>query len=114
MIRMILRQTALLTACLPAVWLALLALLVIRAHLSGSSYPMAKFTPFSFHFTITQVFFLAFPVLGIASILQTVWVRRHFADARSSWAFAVLGISLLASIAVIALNPGGYFLWFFD
>jgi len=92
----------------------LLALLVVRTHLTGSSYPMAKLTPFPLHFMLTQVFFLAFPGLGIASICQTVWVRRRFADVRSSWAVAVLGISLLGSFAVIAFNPGGYFLWFFD
>jgi hypothetical protein len=114
MFRTILRQATLLAACLPALWLVLLALLVVRAHFTGSSYPMAKFAPFPFHFTVTQILFLAFPVLAIASIAQTVWVRRHFADARASWAFVVLAISVLASVAVITLNPGGYFLWFFD
>src|SRR5258706_15256315 len=114
MFRTILRQTTLLTACLPAVWLVLLALLVVRAHFTGSSYPMAKFAPFPFHFTITQIFFLAFPVLAIASIAQTVWVRRRFSDASERRAFIVLAISTLASMAVFVLNPGGYFLWFFD
>src|SRR5258706_11716069 len=116
MIRMILRQTTVLTACLPAVWVALLALLILRTHYftDGSSFhSMAKFGPFPIHFTLTQILFLAFPLLAIASIGQTVFVRRWFADFPARRTFILLGISVLAPVAFIVLNPGGYFLWFF-
>src|SRR5215831_20814062 len=106
MYRTLLRHTVALTACLPAVWLALLALLVVRVHFSGSSYAMAKQSPFPFHFTVTQIFFLAFPLFGLGSLLQVVWVRRRFPDARVRLAVALLAVSMFASIAVIALNPG--------
>jgi hypothetical protein len=117
MFRTILRQTTLLTACLPVVWVVLLVFLILRTRYftDGSSFhSMAKFAPFPIHFAVTQTFFLAFPLLAVASIVQTVLVRRWFADFPARRAFVLLGISVLASIAFIALNPGGYFLWFFD
>jgi hypothetical protein len=117
MFRTILRQTTLMTACLPAVWVVLLALLIIRTRYftDGSSFQsMAKFAPFPIHFAVTQTFFLAFPLLAVASVVQIVLVRRWFMDFAVQRAFALLAISVLASIAFIVLNTGGYFSWFFD
>ncbi len=112
----ILQRIVLLTAVLPAVWVLLLGLLVLRTRdaTARALYPMAKYTPFSIHFTLTQVFFLGFPLLAVASLVHILWARRRFREFRPLPAFLILGVSVLLSVAVIAFNPGGRFLWFFD
>ncbi len=111
-----LRRVVPVTACLPAAWVVLLGLLVLRTRaIDGASlYPMAKFTPFSVHFTLTQILFVAFPFLAIGSAAHILWVRRHVPGFRSFPAFLLLGVCVGLCLATIAINPGGRFLWFFD
>lgn len=113
----LLKRTIPITGALPAAWVFLLGLLVLRTqrlHADPSLYPMAKFTPFGVHFTMTQILFAAFPVLAIAAAIHILWARRRVPDFRSTPAFLLLGLSVALCVATIAFNPGGRFLWFFD
>ena len=93
-----------LTACVTGiVAFRLLALLVVRAHLHRQFPSDGEVHAFSSTSPVRR-FLLAFPVSGfIASIVQTVWVRRHFTMPVRA-AFRGAGDFLLASIAVIDVN----------
>jgi hypothetical protein len=105
-----------LTAVLPATWIVLLASLMIRTHDSNwrPLYPMAKLSPYTIHFTATQVCFLAAPLLVIASLVQIIWLYRRQAEVSATRAAIALACSLGLSVLVVALNPAGWFTWFFD
>jgi hypothetical protein len=75
---------------------------------------LAKFYPFYVQFTITQLFFLAFPLFALASFTQILMVRRRDPAFRASFPVVLTATSLAISAIVIALDPGGYFTWFFD
>jgi len=112
-----LKRTVPITASLPAAWVVLLGLLVLRTHrlyADPALYPMAKFTPFGVHFIVTQVLFVAFPFLAMAAAIQILWLRGRVPGFRSVPAFLVLVISVALCVATIAFNPEGRFLWFFD
>src|SRR5258708_35061176 len=109
-----LRWSSIVTASLSAAWVLLVAALVVRCRLAEQLFPvLGKFSPFRGHLVATDRMLDAFPILALLALAFMViaWYReRSFRAARPA-AIAV-GASILMSILVIALNPGGYLTWF--
>src|SRR5690348_9829746 len=105
-------------AVLPGMWVPVLASFVLRTKADDASgkafYAMAKYSPYQVHFTITQFLFLGFPLLALLAAWAIHSVSRRAPDFHRSRAWCLLAGAIGLSIAVIAFNPGGYFLWFFD
>jgi|SRR5690349_12354728 len=103
-----------LSACVSCVWVPLLAALVIRCKLSGQAFPvLAKFSTYRDHLSATSRMYEAFPVLALLAVvlMGLAWYReRSFRFVRP--AVIAIGVSILVSILLIGLNPGGYFSWY--
>jgi hypothetical protein len=109
-----LRWSSIVTGFLSAAWVVLLAALVARCLLAEQPFPvLAKFSRFRGHLVATDRMLDAFPLLALLAVAFTgiAWYReRTFRPVRTA-AIAV-GVSILISILVIAVNPGGYLSWF--
>src|SRR5690348_6823624 len=96
-----------------AVWVGLLAALVVRCKMSGQPFPvLAKFSPFHNHLVLTDRCLTFFPTFALiaALLLGAAWYLEHnFRPLRTPAAADAL--LLLLSPLVIFLNPGGYFSW---
>jgi hypothetical protein len=110
----ILHWSSIATASFSAVWILLLTVLVVRCRLAEQPFPvLAKFSPFRGNLVATDWALNAFPVLVLLglTLLGKEWFRERSFRAVRPVAIAI-GVSVLLSALVIALNPGGYVSWF--
>lgn len=106
--------SAAVVSCLSCAWVFLLMALVIRCGISDQPFPvLAKFSPFRAHLVFTDKMLQAFPLLALMAfaLVSIGWYRqRAFRPVRSF--VAVVAVSILVSVMVAVLNPGGYVSWF--
>ena len=110
----ILRCSSIVTACLSAAWVLLLAALVVLSRLAEQPFPvLAKFSRFRGLLVAIDRMLDAFPILALLALafMGVAWYRARSFRAVRPVAIAV-GVSILVSLLVIALNPGGYLSWF--
>ena len=110
----ILRWSSVAASALSAVWIVLLAALVVRCKSSGEPFPvLAKFSPFHNHLMLTDHWLTAFPLFALlaALLVGAAWYyERSFRSVRRS--VAADAVLVLLSLLVMLINPGGYFSWF--
>ena len=107
------------TALLPAVWLLLLYLFVLRARIHLGHWPssadgMAKYLGFPIHHTLTVDAFLAAPLAAIFVAAAVIIFRYRDSRIRIVLPIAILAICSILSISLLVTDPGGLILWFVD
>jgi hypothetical protein len=106
-------------ATFPIVWLLLLYLFILRArfyfgHWPSASDRMAKYMGFSVHQSLIVYGALAAPWIAVGVAIAAVILRRRDPTFRVSEPLAILAVSVLVSVALLAIDPGRFVLWFMD
>jgi len=109
----LLRVGSFIASTLSVAWVFLLASLFIRARLSEQPFPvLAKFSQFRDHFLAADRMFTAFPLLALSALLfigLTYYYERNLRTVRAP--MVTFGTSVLLSLSVMVLNPGGCVSW---
>ena len=102
-------------ASVPAVWLSVFGLFILRARLSLGRWP-APYQPdpkdlgFDFHYTAVVA---GMPFMLAAVLVVTV--LTPMLQSASRWWIPVFAIGLMAGVILLArADPGGIFTWFGD
>ena len=104
---------------IPATWLVLFYSFVVRAYLILGQWPQPympdpKDLGLIWH---RMAIWLSLPLVVVGSVTFILMVARgrsQFLQGRYKWGTAFYGITLVAWLMVVAVDPGRFFEWFAD